>query len=78
MARINQKLKEHLKLKNFDYVSIEYNNHKAPVSLQFTQHIAEGYIEVTEDVVKYLKCNPTNVVKIKAINEIPEATNQII
>ena len=74
LARISQKLKEHLKLKNFDYVSVEYNNQKVPVSLQFTEHIAEGYIELTDDVVKYLKCSPTNVVKIKAINEIPEAT----
>jgi transitional endoplasmic reticulum ATPase len=78
LARFNQNYKKYLNMRNFESVSLEFNNKKIGALVQFSAHIADGYIDLTQDVIDFLKCTSTDIVIIKRINTLPQATQVTI
>ena len=78
LARFNQNYKKYLNMRNFESVSIEYKDKKIGALVQFSAHIADGYIDLTQDIVDFLKCSSTDIVVIKKICSLPPATHVTI
>ena len=73
-VRVNLNCKQYLNLRHFGFISRKFNNKKIPAITQFLSQIPDGYIHLTQNIVQYLKCAPTDVVVVKPIYQILQVT----